>query len=330
MIEKQFLLDGNYKLLLQTLGVSLPEFLKQAKLPDDLFDVPKPMVTTNEYYRMWDALTTYGDEMLLPLQAGLAFQPEMFSPVLIVALSSNNGKMALERIIKYKRLVAPMIFTLATNKTYGDLIIQSDQKNGQLPLGLTAFEMVFMNRILCLGTKENIHPVAVQCTKEIQSQLYADYFGVKPLVGDINVIRFHKHDLEREFLTSNQAVWDFYLNGLDEQLKSLQKTTSFASIVKRSLASMLPTGEVTMESLANKIGFSKRTIQRKLALENTTFQEQLTIVREEFAKKYIKETEASTKEIAFLLGYSETNSFVRAFKSWTGRTISNYRGANQD
>jgi|GEM_PF-2764116 len=97
---KKFLLDGNYKLLLKDLGVDLSDFLTRAKLPYNLFDLSQPMVTTDEYYSMWDALTNYGENMVLPLQAGMAIQPEMFSPALIVALLSQNGKTALERVIK--------------------------------------------------------------------------------------------------------------------------------------------------------------------------------------------------------------------------------------
>ncbi len=325
MSPKKFLLDGNYKLLLKDLGVNLSDFLTQAKLPYNLFDLSQPMVTTDEYYSMWDALTDYDENMMIPLQAGMAIQPEMFSPALIVALLSHNGKSGLQRVIKYKKLVAPMVFELNMQDDYGDLIIKSDQEGRDLPLGLVAFEMIFMNRILSIGTREDIKPLLVQSTEKIQAKAYEDVFGVKPVVGDKNIIRFEKEDLEQEFLTKNQGAWNFYLKGLDQCLEELEKTNSFADVVKTNLAKMLPTGGASIEGLTNELGVSKRTMQRKLAAENTTFKEQLSIVREEFAKKYLKNTNISTKEVAFLLGYEEPNSFTRAFKTWTGKTVSEYR-----
>ena len=33
----------------------------------------------------------------------------------------------------------------------------------------------------------------------------------------------------------------------------------------------------------------------------------------------------TTNDIAFLLGYLEINSFLRAFTVWTGKTVSDYR-----
>lgn len=74
-----------------------------------------------------------------------------------------------------------------------------------------------------------------------------------------------------------------------------------------------------------KLGLSKRTLQRKLSEENTSFQKQLNNTREILAIHYINNTDMSTNDIAYLLGYSELNSFLRAFRIWTGKTISSYK-----
>lgn len=325
MNSEKYLLDGNYKLLLIELGVDLADFLERAKLPHNLFDMYQPFVTTEEYYRIWHELTLYDDAMLIPLQAGMAIRPEMFSPVMMVALASQNGMMAFDRIVHYKKLVAPMKFKLEIHHEYVDLLICSEEGDGELPLGLVAFELVFMNSILSFGNKKQIKPVAVQTRKPIETTEYADYFGLTPQVGEENVIRFRKSDMEQSFITKNQAVWQFYLNGLDERMEAIKSESDFSDTVKQNIIEVLSSGRVSIEMIATQIGFSRRTIQRRLAEENTTFQEQLNTVRKEMAKMYLKDTNISTKEIAFLLGYDETNSFLRAFKVWTGKTISEYR-----
>lgn len=40
---------------------------------------------------------------------------------------------------------------------------------------------------------------------------------------------------------------------------------------------------------------------------------------------YVRNTDMSTADIAFLLGYAELNSFLRAFTVWTGKTLTEYR-----
>ncbi len=80
-----------------------------------------------------------------------------------------------------------------------------------------------------------------------------------------------------------------------------------------------------MEAVAPALGVSKRTLQRKLKAENTNFQQQLNATREMLAKNYLLNTSLPTDDIAFLLAYQETNSFLRAFNSWTGMSVQQYR-----
>ena len=47
--------------------------------------------------------------------------------------------------------------------------------------------------------------------------------------------------------------------------------------------------------------------------------------RELPAKTYLANTDMSAEDIAFLLGYREIGSFLRAFTAWTGRTVGEYR-----
>ena len=95
--------------------------------------------------------------------------------------------------------------------------------------------------------------------------------------------------------------------------------------VRSALTELLPGGTGTVDDVAMKLGFSKRTLQRKLTEENTSFQKQLNGTREILAKHYIRNTDMSSDEIAFLLGYQEINSFLRAFHLWTGMSVSDFR-----
>ena len=88
---------------------------------------------------------------------------------------------------------------------------------------------------------------------------------------------------------------------------------------------LLPGGQSGIEDVSLKLGCSKRTLQRKLNEENTTYQKQLNHTRELLAKHYINNTDMTSDDIAYLLGYQDMNSFLRAFSLWTGMTISEYR-----
>lgn len=88
---------------------------------------------------------------------------------------------------------------------------------------------------------------------------------------------------------------------------------------------LLPSGEGTIDDVAKKLGYSKRSLQRKLQEEDTSFQKQLNHTRELLAKTYLSNTDMTAEDIAFLLGYQEIGSFLRAFTAWTGQTVSEYK-----
>ena len=54
--------------------------------------------------------------------------------------------------------------------------------------------------------------------------------------------------------------------------------------------------------MAAKLGYSKRSLQRKLQEENTNFQKQLNHTRELLAKYDVGSTDMRAEDIAYLLG----------------------------
>lgn len=64
---------------------------------------------------------------------------------------------------------------------------------------------------------------------------------------------------------------------------------------------LLPTSSATLDNVAKQLGMSKRTVQRKLEKEGTTFHKQLNGLCEKLAYHYLWQGNFSNDEIAFLL-----------------------------
>ena len=112
---------------------------------------------------------------------------------------------------------------------------------------------------------------------------------------------------------------------LKRRLSELEIDDSYGARVRSVLIELLPGGESSIDEVSRKLGLSKRTLQRKLKEENTTFQKQLNHTRELLAKHYIKNSQMTSDDIAYLLGYQDLNSFIRAFHTWTNMTVSEYK-----
>ena len=88
---------------------------------------------------------------------------------------------------------------------------------------------------------------------------------------------------------------------------------------------MLPDGEVSVDKVATAMHQSTRTLQRRLAERNLTWQHMLDNTRMQLARQYLNDRALSVAEIAVLLGFSEQSAFTRAFKRWTGQTPLSFR-----
>jgi len=84
------------------------------------------------------------------------------------------------------------------------------------------------------------------------------------------------------------------------------------------LIDRLSAGEPSEEMAARALGLGLRNLQRRLQEEGTTYREALNQTRLWMAREYLGEGRTSMTEIAFLLGFTDTSSFSRAFRRWTG------------
>ena len=127
------------------------------------------------------------------------------------------------------------------------------------------------------------------------------------------------------YCSRNESMWEFFEPELKRRLSMMETDDSCAARVRSALMELLPSGECTIDDVAKKLGYSKRSLQRKLQEEDTNFQKQLNHTRELLARTYLANTDMTTEDIAFLLGYQESGSFLRAFTVWTGQTVNEYR-----
>ena len=106
-------------------------------------------------------------------------------------------------------------------------------------------------------------------------------------------------------------------------LQDLAGDDEFVRELKNYLANALKNGMPTLAEATAHFEISERTLQRRLAKQNISFQDVIDELRQELAKNYMQ-NDYSLLDIALLLGYSEQSAFHRAFKRWTGLSPSKY------
>ena len=126
-----------------------------------------------------------------------------------------------------------------------------------------------------------------------------------------------QHDMEKKLAAGNKElarrnddIVKDYIARLDED--------SFIPKVQTVIVECMSDGQLKQGAIAARLGVSVRGLQRKLADNGHSFSGILTSVRKEMALGYL-DSGYQIKEIAFLLGFTDSSNFARAFKQWTGQ-----------
>jgi AraC-like DNA-binding protein len=88
---------------------------------------------------------------------------------------------------------------------------------------------------------------------------------------------------------------------------------------------MLSSEVPTLDAVAHELCMSGRTLQRKLSDEGVRFSDLLDEARKELAQQYLENGRIAMTQISDILGFTDANSFFRAFRRWTGSTPRAYR-----
>ena len=323
-----FPLENTWQLVWRDLGLEPRAVLRRAELPEGLLSGGDASLSTDEYFRLWSAMEAEVGDTAFAIHLGELLRSEAFHPLIFAALCSSSFAVAAERIAHYKRLVAPMELLIDDNRSRFRVELRWLDRTVKPPVSLAGFELVFFAQLVRMATREHIKPLKVESLTPLKPATpYTRYFGVPVTAAKRHAVTFRREDADLPFLTANEAMWNAFEPALRQRLADLDDGASFEERVRAALLEALPGGESSMEEVARKLAVSKRTLQRRLRDEATTFQAILNATREDLARHYLAQTKLSGAEISYLLGFEDPNSFFRAFHSWTGQTTEQARRA---
>ncbi|WP_189492040.1 AraC family transcriptional regulator [Formosimonas limnophila] len=317
-----FLVQPSWRLIITDLGLNVGHVLRSAQLPADLFSREEAYLSTAQYFKLWQATgQLVGNANDLPLRIAQSVAIESFSPLVFACMCSANLNVALKRLAEFKSLLGPMTLHVEEDETHTCAQLRFCHTETPVPTIIAATELVFFTQLARIATRQMIVPSSL-ALQELPSDLtpYTQYFGRPIEPGTDITIAFSKVDAECPFLTENSPVWQFFEPTLRKQLSELTQHSTTAERVKSVLLELLPTGRSSIDAVAKTLAMSVRSLQRHLHSENLHFQEVLHQTRKDLAQHYLKKSHISLNEIAYLLGFHDSQSFARAFKKWQGQT----------
>ncbi len=142
----------------------------------------------------------------------------------------------------------------------------------------------------------------------------------------MNALVLAEHTLDLPIAYPNPELLIFFEQHAALSLKKLLAGETLTSKVNRLLVQALPAGDAPrIESVAQQLNMSVRSLQNKLKKENSSFSVLLDKVRKEMAMSFLTDRQVSIGEISYALGFTEPSVFHRRFKKWTGLTPTRFR-----
>lgn len=314
--------------LCHVLAVDPDRLVRRAGLPSDLLRGNERDISTEEWFALWTALEIEVADPAFPVKFGQMAVHSGFVPACFAFACSPTVATGLDRLARFKPLVGPIdLRTERDNGTY-TITIGSPEGIRPLPPALLASEVVHFLELIRYNTGKTIAPVSASLSLDAGlRQTLEAFLGIPTGPGDGASLVFPEAVADLPLLTHDPDLWAVFEPNLRRQLADLETDTTIPERVHRLLLELLPSARATSREVAAEMGLSLRTLNRRLSVAGTTFQSVLTRTRTDLALHYLGQPEISLDEISYLLGFSDPNSFYRAFRSWTGQTPSQQRAA---
>lgn len=309
-------------------GYDGAEIAARAGLSRDDFADPNArfgLDRTSAFWRL--AVAETGDDAI-GIWVSKYVQPTTFHALGLAVSASRNWHEALSRMERYSVLVsnseAVAISVEVDHWVYSLRPVAEAYRASPESLDAIMSHMVRASRGAVKGFVTPLS-VAFARPKPSNHAAFRDFYKC-PITYDapVNRIILPLDLLHAPLVTTNSALAEQGDSLVAAYLDQIV-TDPIDTKIRQSIVEALPSGDISIQQVARDVGMSVRSLQRYLSDKGGTFSGLIGDIRGAIAKTYLAQKKLPITEIAFLLGYSDTASFSRAFKAWTDMTPRQYQ-----
>ncbi len=319
-MNKHFRLSGGTFTKLEELGVRASEVLRRAGLPQRYVEQPRVLLKTEEWFAFWRAIGEASSDPAIGLLLGTETKTERFSANGLAALSTENFGAAVNQMARYKQLTCPEEILQEKDDEEWSIQFRWLLAEEAEPTILIDCCFAWLLSTARLGTGTRLFPLRVEFVQpRPHAKTIERHFGCS-VVSDAsrNALVFRAADAQRRFVTRNAELLALLAPQFEEELKRENADDDFPERVRLAIQQKLTGRRPTIDDIADALHVSSRTLQRRLQDEGSSFQRVLEGARHQLARHYLNNSTLELNEAAYLLGYEDGNSFVRAFRGWEG------------
>lgn len=315
---------------LSATGLEGPALCAAASIETGVAEDASTAYPTDKISLLWQLAVERTGNPAIAFAAARNVRPAIFGVVGYTMMSSANLFDALERLIRYLRILSNS--AIVTMDLHGHAIaVTLDLQGDALPIPRQRIEFDLLTLFaFCRWVSGGaLWPLAVELTHDVPGdvQPYLEAFQCAPRFNARgNRVLLALADFQVPLPTHQAqlaAVHDRFAGARIDQLDRLSVTC--VQRVRELIAGRLPDGEPGRTAIARELRMTERTLQRRLQGEGTSFHALVDGTRRELARRYLAQSDLSLAEVTYLLGFASQGNFTRACHRWFDTTPGQYR-----
>lgn len=318
----------------ERLGVPVRELLRQRGVDPNAVMQPDGRLAIDTFDALFaDMLLASGDEQF-GFHLGHQIMPGVYGALGSLAFGAINVREALRLGVRFQGL--------AGGTAHGFEV--EELSDGSL---LLSWRMVSNNSVILRHLADNIFALIVNVTRvvlpfdtpgptrmrfaypapsqEIRRQMEDLYRCPVEFDAPVSSALLSAEVLSQPINVHDTRQRQFAIELAEQQLAEQQQQRDWLSSVRRHMRALLPERAPQREEVARRLGMSARTLDRRLAEHDSSWQQQLDSLRAQLAREYLADASLSVAEVARLIGFADVRALQRRFRVWTGMTPSQYR-----
>ena len=312
----------------ETYGIDPHDLLVGELSTEDPGDPVNARIDHDSMTRLWKRAAALTGAPTIGLIAARFVGPATFGPLSFVMNASDSALTALKTMVRFNQVSSnAATWTFRQDEDYVDL---TQQMRG--PLG--AWEQKDAVVAAVLNVCRSLGDPSLRYEKLIIGRPvprdispWSRYFSIEPgFQGNgVSFMRLRRKDVDKRSPTYEPELYELSVSILERKLNEIN-SSSFLARVESHIIEGIERGNVHIDRVSEKLGISRRTLQRRLLAENhCTYRSVFQSVRDDLADRYLRLSNRPIEEISDLLGYANVSGFSRGFRHRNGMTPTEYR-----
>lgn len=309
-------------------GATIEQLIDKTGIKPEHLDNPDARITIDKHVALWHAAIELTQNPSFALQLGENSNPQDSGITSLVIMNAPTlGDMFL-RIKRYIHLIAESDRIEIIEKQehiHLRYIIEVPEHFNTYAIERSFSMALNWSKIF---TGELLNPVEIHFQYSTPEYIdeYQRIFKTNLLFEKShNAIIFDNASLELPNVNYNNYLDKVISEQADKLMDKLSSKDNLVRQTYKLIVHYLPTGDLSVDTISSELNMSRRTLARKLKDQGVSFQDLVEQTKKDLSLDYLQQNSISINDVAYMLGFSETSAFSRAFKRWFGDNPQTYR-----